>query len=195
MANYVFNSVIINGKPEHIEAFKEKARFEEREFSYWNFVTPPQEAIESGEYWATNGWVEGERSGDTHNNWYNFNIREWDTKWDSCDVEPIWVEPELRDVKIGWCWQSPWSPPISVMKAMVAQNPELAFEFDWEEEQGWGGRAVGVAGEFIITKEWDIPESHEDYVNLEWEDRCQCNSEEDREYWFDDCPREDEGEN
>lgn len=189
MANYVFNSITITGKPEHLQAFQEQARFEEREFSYWNFVTPPKEALDSGEYWETNGWKDGERYGNTHNNWYNFNCREWGTKWDSVDVEPIWVKEELKDTLIGWTWQSPWSPPTPVFKAIVAQNPELAFEFDWEEEQGWGGRAVGVAGEFIITKEWDIPDAHDDYVNLGWEDRCQCESEDDSEYWYDDCPR------
>lgn len=194
MANYVFNSMTVTGKPEHIQAFKEKARYDEREFSYWNFVTPPAEALASGEYWATRGFVNGEETGFTPNNWYEFNVREWGTKWDSIDVDPIWVKEEGRDTLIGWNWQSPWAPPVPVFQAMVAQHPDLEFDISWEEEQGWGGRAVGINGQFTIIKEWDIPESHEDYVNLEWEDRCYCQSEDDQEYWFDDCPRESEEE-
>lgn len=189
MPNHVYNSMIVTGTPETIQAFKEKAAFGERDFSYWNFVTPPQEALDSGEYWGTNGWVEGARTGDTRNNWYNFNNREWGTKWDTYDLDNIWLPEEQRANSVGWAWCSAWGHPLEVMQAMVKQHPELAFDFEWEEEQGWGGRAKGVDGEFILIREWDIPESHEDYVDLGWEDRCPCQSEDDSEYWYDDCPR------
>jgi hypothetical protein len=82
---------------------------------------------------------------------------------------------------------------------MVAQHPELDFDFSSEEEQGWGAEYTSSDGDdvdengvltksLIMTREWDIPQSHQDYVDLDRE--CNCESEpDDEEYWFDDCPR------
>lgn len=183
MPNHVFNTMTVVGDAEHIKAFAEKAKHEDREFSYWNFVTPPQEALDSGEYWATNGFVNGERSGDTRNNWYHFNVREWGTKWDTYDLE-VTSAPRAFYAQFS----SAWSPPLPVFEAMAEQHPELDFSFYWEEEQGWGGEGFASDGHFSVSNEWDIPESHADYVALGKECYCECNPD-DREYWFKDCPR------
>lgn len=185
MPNHVFNNIKVTGSEEAITAFKEKAHFDEREFSYWHFVTPPAEALTSGEYWATRGYVKGEETGFTPNNWYEFNTREWGTKWDSYDID-VQIAPKSFFASFS----SAWSPPMPVFQAMVEQHPELEFEFYWCEEQDWGGEAIGAGGHFSIVKEWDIPDSHADYVALGWEGRCSCESEDDQEYWYDDCPRQ-----
>jgi hypothetical protein len=183
MPNHVFNKVAVTGKPEAIKAFKEKAQKGEREFSYWNFVTPPQEALDSGEYWATHGFIAGEPSGKTPNNWYNFNNREWGTKWDTYDLHV-----ESAPKSFFATFSSAWSPPTQVFEAIVEQHPDLDFDFYWEEEQGWGGEAIGSGGYYSLTNEWDIPNSHADYVDLGKEESCYCALEDD-EFTFDDCPK------
>lgn len=185
MPNHVYNTVTITAKTkEDLDAFLRKASAQEREFSYWNFITPPAEALASGEYWATRGWVAGQESGNTPNNWYNFNTREWGTKWDVYDLE--FTRDNDLHARAAFC--SAWSPPTPVFEAIAEQHEELDFSFYWEEEQGWGGEAYGTEGQFVIEKEWDIPDSHADYVALDREDSCNCNQD-DREYWFKDCPR------
>jgi hypothetical protein len=184
MPNHVYNTVTITAKTkEDLDAFLRKASAQEREFSYWNFITPPAEALASGEYWATRGWVAGKETGHTPNNWYEFNTREWGTKWDTYDLH---VESAPKSFYATF--SSAWSPPEPVFQAMTEQHPELTFSFSWEEEQGWGGEATGEGGEYSIDKEWDIPDSHADYVALDREDSCNCNQD-DREYWYKDCPR------
>lgn len=187
MPNHVFNTLKAIGTPEAISAFKEKANKGEREFSYWNFVTPPQEALDSGEYWATNGWVDGKESGKTQNNWYEFNVREWGTKWDTYD-EHVESAPK----SFFATFSSAWSPPTQVFEAIVEQHPDLEFDFSWEEEQGWGGEAIGAGGHYSETNSWDIPNSHADHVDLGRTDSCSCNHEEDEDEWYDDCPRDNE---
>lgn len=193
MPNHVFNKMTVTGSAEALAAFKNKAQHtnEEnylREFSYWNFITPPQEALDSGEYHATHGFVGGKESGNTSNNWYNFNVREWGTKWDAYEIQPD--EFSLTDTSWTISWSSAWSPPMPVFAAMVEQHPELEFDFYWEEEQGWGGKGIGATGAFSITKEWDIPESHTAWAELDLEDNCICNHTNDEDEWFEDCPRE-----
>jgi hypothetical protein len=64
----------------------------------------------------------------------------------------------------------------------------LEFDFYWEEEQGWGGEAIGAGGYYSITKEWDIPNSHSDYVERDREESCICSWADDKDDWYEDCP-------
>ena len=192
MPNHVFNSMTVTGNKLEIQAFTEKAKLlhnketnepleEVREFSYWNFVTPPEEAVASGEYWGTHGFAKGEQVGNTRDNWYNFNVREWGTKWDAYDVDV-----EVSENQFSVKWSSAWSPPTNAMIAMVEQHPSLDFDFRWEEEQGWGGEAIGTRGDFIETREWDTPTSHGEWEDIGNPDGCPCNW--DIEYAYSDCP-------
>jgi hypothetical protein len=80
---------------------------------------------------------------------------------------------------------------------MVAQHPELDFEFHSEEEQGWGAEYSTYDSEdedgkpikeLNLVREWDIPNSHADYVDRDNEDGCVCSWNDDPEDLFEDCP-------
>lgn len=195
MPNWVANRVYVFGSKDLLEAFAEQAskipitrHEDDREsvLSFANFIAPPQEAIESGEYHATNGFVNGEQSGNTPNNWYNFNNREWGTKWDACGADL-----ERLDGQLSYAFETAWACPTPVFIAMVEQFPKLEFEFWWEEEQGFGGEAIGSEGFFSETDSWDIPESHADYVLRDNLDGCICHWEDDQDEWYKDCPRDE----
>jgi len=208
MPNWVDNSVSVSGSEKDIEAFVAKATAvhpcveadggevamtTEPEFSFWNFVRPPQEAIDSGEYFGTHGYQDGKTVGHTPNNWYEWNNREWNTKWDACDVN-LDVQDGGKSVWIGF--QTAWSIPVPVFEAMVKQHPELEFEMRSQEEQGWGAEYTSSDGEedgeersLIETSSWDIPESHQDWVDLGDPEGCVCEWS-DEDDWYDDCPRE-----
>ena len=206
MPNWVYNYITITGKPEDVEAFVAKAtapypRVVERdglggeprwdvstdgEFSFWHFIAPPKEAVDSGEYFATNGWSKKNgKTGDTENNWHNFNSREWGTKWNACN-DTIGVNGDTACIT----FDTAWSPPEPVFRAMVKQHPELTFEISCEEEQGWGVEYESVNGELIETLSWDIPASHAEWVRLGRVDSCLCSYDLERAY--PDCPVEKE---
>jgi hypothetical protein len=46
----------------------------------------------------------------------------------------------------------------------------------------------GTDGELSVSDEWDIPQSHADYVSRDNEDGCACAQGWDEEDWYDDCP-------
>ena len=197
MPNWVANRIWITGDKEKLEALiKQASKVPITQhsadkgasvLSFGNFVSPPPEAIHSGEYHATRGFVNGEQSGNTRNNWYNFNNREWGTKWDACYAALEWNDKD----EILYSFDTAWSPPIPFFETLVEMWPEYEYEFWWEEEQGWGGEAKGINGEFSITKEWDIPDSHADYVSRDNQDGCICNWEDDQDEWYKDCPRDE----
>jgi hypothetical protein len=200
MPNWVYNRVEVSGSKEGVAKFKEQAgrshpdSWNEAEnkpdykdddaISFWNFIAPPEEVVASGEYFGTNGWVNGEKKGDTPTNWYNYNIDKWGTKWDACEA---YLEGE-SETELTYRFDTAWSPPEPVFEAMVKQFPDLDFEIYWEEEQGFGAELSGSGGELEITKEWDIPDSHADYVAKDDIDGCRCNGNYDDPHdWFDDC--------
>jgi len=201
MPNWVYTSINISGSPELVKLFKEQAgkphpsswdentnsvEYETDPISFWNFIAPPAEAVESGEYFGTNGVVNGEVVGKSANNWYEWNNENWDTKWDACDPSL----DEDRPTNLTYRFSTAWSPATPVFEAMVNQFPELNFDMMWEEEQGFGAELTSLGGELVITREWDIPNSHADYEAQDKE--CWACESGDPDDLYDDCPREND---
>jgi hypothetical protein len=161
-------------------------------FSFLAFVSPPADKIE--EYYGTHGWKNGEEVGNTEINWYNWNLSNWGCKWD-CSEVCIWTE-ESEDNSSFFQVQfsTPWSPPEAFLKTLMNKFPSLDMTLNWEEEQGfgaeWSASDPDDEGErsIVIDEEWDIPDSHADYVERDREDSCQCGWDDDPNDWYEDCP-------
>jgi hypothetical protein len=63
-------------------------------------------------------------------------------------------------------FETAWSPVYEVLIALSKMYPTLTFDYEYEEEQGWGGNATIIAGDVNITKEWDIPQSHAEEIGV-----------------------------
>lgn len=122
----------------------------ESDLSFWNFIKPDQELIDSGEYFGTKGWSEGKELGNTSGNWYQWNINNWGVKWNASDVS---CESETTDSEVTYRYSTPWGIPEPVMRAMAEQHPELEFSWYCEEEQGWGATYSAREGEITLDTE------------------------------------------
>lgn len=218
MPNWVYNSMSVSGSKETIAEFKELAgrkaptgfnsetgelTYDDKEevLSFWNFKEPENKYAYFGDAHGTKpegyeGWTKEQQlahdlkfEGD---GWYDWNVREWGTKWDACDVDLN----DDSETSLGYSFSTAWSIPEGAFIAIVQKFPTLDFEFYSEEEQGWGAEFTSSDGDedgersLIMTKERDIPNSHQDYVDRDREDSCNCQSDpDDQEYWYDDCPR------
>jgi hypothetical protein len=215
MPNWVYNNLIITGERKDLVAFRDKAARlapngisedgvleysdgDIQALSFWNFKEPENKHAYFSSSSGTKpegyeGWSSEEKlahdlkfSGD---GWYDWNVREWGCKWDAGDVS-FEDNSQDKEQQLHYNFSTPWSVAEGAFVEMVAQHPELEFQFYAEEEQGWGIEAVGQSGEFSLTKEWDIPDSHAAYVALDREENCNCgDGDDDQEYWFEDCPR------
>lgn len=160
--------------------------------SFWNFVRPTDEEIPF--YYGQKDEPEKEETDEASlldfsgSDWYSWNIRNWGTKWDANNDYISYGNPEeLKDTdSLGYQFETAWSIPEPAFRAMVEQHPELTFHFSCEEEQGWGAEFEGKDGNLSLTKEWDIPQSHADWVALGREDSCICGWADDET--FSDCP-------
>lgn len=180
MPNWVYNNINITGEPKDIDAFIAKAtaphttRYEPlldptepteqvvEQFSFWNFIRPDEDKLDL--YFETNGSrkdpLTGEyiRTGQSEYNWYNWNIANWGCKWDAREAELDITDYDNGKKNVAIRFDTAWDRPENIFIAMSEQHPELEFFFEWEEEQGWGGKAQGSEGEFMTLEEWDIPE-------------------------------------
>lgn len=208
MPNHVFTTMSVTAKtPEELASFIELARKPYQVWvQSWNRTEKPYTDL--GYSWDTREsaisfnnfipiptedyWDYKDEEGKLHQNWYGWNIENWDTKWDAYDVD---FEQDASGLTATYRFTTAWSPPMKVYEAIAHQFPNLKIWLDYEEEQGWGGEMSSDFGSKFIThdKEWDIPESHADFVARDNEDGCVCSYDNDRSCWYEDCPRDEDG--
>ena len=207
MPNWVFNHLSVEGNAKDVKKLKNQLNkpitkhYKEKDedkpttysnpiFSFWNIIAPPDDKLD--EYFGTHGFSDGERQGDTAFNWYNFNNREWGTKWDVAVADGVkYSETEITTDEptcVAYRFDTAWSPPLPAIAKLAEQNPNVKITIRYEEEGGWGGEIEFQGEESEILSEWDEPNSHADYVALDREDSCNCANETEQEYWYDDCP-------
>jgi hypothetical protein len=120
------------------------------------------------------------------NHWYDFNVREWGTKWDVAvrdgeDYPETELNPdEDSSISLSYKFNTAWSPPIPAIEKLSAQYPELEFNLSYEEETGWGGETFFCNGDGTELESYG------------WKCR-ECDSTEDEtpyceECGFDTCP-------
>jgi len=183
------------------DADVEYEQVNEDKLMFWNFIEPEDKEAyfadahgkkpEGYEGWSTEDKMAHDLKF-TGNGWYDWNVREWGTKWDASSVDGGEIIADGKgNASTSYSFETAWSIPEPVFVAMVAQHPELSFDFECEEEQGWGAKFTSSEGEehtLILTEEWDIPDCHADYVNRDREDSCVCSYSDDVDDYYDDCP-------
>jgi hypothetical protein len=95
--------------------------------------------------------------------WYNFNVREWGTKWDVAVVEgdehpDTYMEGPTangENLVVYYNFETAWSRPMPALQKLSAQYPTLLFTLSYEEETGWGGELEILRGEVISESEYD----------------------------------------
>lgn len=180
MPNWVFNELTINAKnKEDIDQIenllakpyvtKHKSHFfnektnkveekiiesvEESSICFWNIVKPDESILD--EYFE----IADSSTVDNPNNWYNWNVKNWGTKWDACED----YCNRNSDNLLSYSFNTAWSPPIPFVESLAKQFPHLEILLSYEEETGWGGRMEFNNGQLIEENEYPEPENNDDY--------------------------------
>ncbi len=179
MPNWVYNYLSIEGSKEDILAIKTQlnAPFV-REHEQWNMQT---NVMETKDYIFTNPifafWniikptdmetyrLQKDPKHDVSiinfqgNNWYDWNVRNWGTKWDvAVSDEEKYKETELieeDETSLAYRLDTAWSPPIPAITKLSEQYPNLEFNLSYEEETGWGGETEFKNGFIINFEDYD----------------------------------------
>jgi hypothetical protein len=172
MPNWVYNTLAVRGPNQVLDQFKKQAsqpyitkhydflndaygeQVNEGELLFWNFVKPDDSVLD--EYFGPepkSASLEEALSRST-NHWYDWNHRNWGTKWDACDPEIV----RESEGTIVYRFRTAWSPAEPVFEEMARQYPQLHLDIHCEEEQGWGMQYISSDGQLSMIDSWDIPE-------------------------------------
>jgi hypothetical protein len=171
MPNWCYNSLSIEGSKEEISAIKTQlnqpfqrqhdqwnmetnqmelldTNYSNPVFAFWNIVKPTN--LEEYNKQSDHSLPMAEQMLFKGDNWYDFNVRNWGTKWDVAvrDGED-YPETELMEedeTSLAYRFNTAWSPPLPAIEALSAQYPDVEFNLSYEEETGWGGEYLFIDG-------------------------------------------------
>lgn len=174
-------------------------------FAFWNILRPSdldkyygEEVHKNNEkLYDENGELDGVafmaefvRSMSEDEDWYHWNVRNWGTKWDVAVSDEGYSNTSMEVTDNGsimYRFETAWSPVGEALTALSEMFPSLEFDYEYEEEQGWGGKAVIIDGEYSQTDEWDIPMCHADHSRTWFECSCEDGANPESAY-YSDCP-------
>jgi hypothetical protein len=179
MPNWVYNGLTIEGKTEQVKslivqmnkpfvdsikpngdlAFSiQQRKYINPIFSFRNIISP----TDMEAYHAVPVFPEQFSLAFEGNDWYNFNNREWGTKWDVAvcedDKYPTTTIEEAENGEnyvVHYNFETAWSRPVPAIEKLSSQYPTLLFTLSYEEETGWGGEMEFLRGEIISESEYD----------------------------------------
>jgi hypothetical protein len=179
MPNWCYNSLTIEGSKEDIQAIKtqvnqpyttnheqcnpatNKMEFNDYTYSnpifaFWNIVKPTDmETYQLQKDPNHNDSIIDFQG----NNWYDWNVRNWGTKWDvGVGDKEEYPETELTDESetlLIYRFNTAWSPPLPAIEKLSQQYPDLEFSLSFEEETGWGGEYLFVDGDGTEIESYD----------------------------------------
>jgi hypothetical protein len=187
MPNWVYNGLTIEGKPEQVKALItqmnkpfvnyveshgdlsfniKQIKYTNPIFAFHNIYSYVDAGITKEEYISQPPRKDNESFADfmkfDSNDWYNFNNREWGTKWDvAVSDEDKYPNTNMEEAENGenyvvhYNFETAWSRPLPALQKLSAQYPNLLMTLSYEEETGWGGEMEFLRGEVISESEYD----------------------------------------
>jgi hypothetical protein len=180
MPNWVYNGLTIEGNPEQVDKLVEQMntpfvdyikpngdlaysikqiKYPNPIFSFRNIIAPTD--LEA--YHSQPTFPEKFSMDFDGNDWYNFNNREWGTKWDVAVSEDAkysntYMEGPVENGEnkvVYYNFETAWSRPLPALAKLSAQYPNLLFTLSYEEETGWGGEMEFLRGVIISESSYD----------------------------------------
>ena len=95
--------------------------------------------------------------------WYNWNIHNWGTKWDICDV---YFENQAEEDSIEFSFCSAWAPPVEAFETWAINDGRVQFNLEyWEPGCGFVG-SLSFDGEHFDRSYVDINTDEYEYKRI-----------------------------
>lgn len=144
MPNWCSNSINISGEDSEIKRLLIEAKSEESDFTLNNLVPIPKEEEED---------------------WYNWRVANWGTKWDIGKVEL-----DIDEGYVNFNCETAWAPPTEALQKISAKYPTLTFEIFYEEPgMDFCGKSVFQNGEAIEEVSTSYSENFGTIINFDKE--------------------------
>jgi uncharacterized protein YjiS (DUF1127 family) len=122
MPNWTYNNLQFIGKTEEsVKQLKDLLKSDESDFDFNNIVPMPQHIFQ-----GNLGQEEREIHG--KNNWYDWSIMNWGTKWNACDVTV-----EQNENVLNYTFDTAWDAPREIVRALEHMKNTILkdISIDW----------------------------------------------------------------
>ena len=127
MPNWCSNRVEIFGEPEEIDAVKELVTSDDSDFDF-NKILPMPEALESTVKGSNHVPSEELKKKYGFDNWYDWRIHNWGTKWEATDVEA-----EINGDYMVYHFETAWCPPEGILHKFKSKFPDVSITWFFDE--------------------------------------------------------------
>lgn len=172
MPNWVHNSVHVQGKKERVEEFRKKHFSTEKnqgkkgneEFDFETIIPMPDTVFK-----GNLGTKEREEHGS--NNWYDWSIDNWGTKWNACHTDLYSDKIEISGpmASFGFNFDTAWALPMPIYEKLRDMYPDLYISVDFDEESGEFAGELEITDGSILqlerdpTEGWEVEPEQGDY--------------------------------
>lgn len=95
--------------------------------------------------------------------WYNWSIQHWGTKWDICDV---YFENQAEEDSLEFSFSSAWAPPVEAFQTWAVNDGRVQFTLEyWEPGCGFVGSS-NFDGEYFDDNCTDCGSNPEEYKRI-----------------------------
>ena len=95
--------------------------------------------------------------------WYQWNVNNWGTKWDVADV---YFEHQAEEDQIQFSFSTAWGPPVEAFTRWAESDGRVQFTLEyWEPGMAFAGR-VTWDGEYLDDDHRDMGSDRVGYLEL-----------------------------
>ena len=136
MPNWCNNHIEIIGPKKKVDALIKGAK----EGKFLNTLYPMPKQFEDTEKSSDDEAMAKQPVIDGHNNWYDWRVDNWSTKWDvdlydpdNLDEQEELFGPDDGDKRVAFGFDSAWSPPIGACEQYLIDNNDMSIKLTYYE--------------------------------------------------------------
>ena len=135
MPNWTYNNVQFIGKTEdNVKQLQTMLKSDDNEFDFNNVIPMPNELSDtvSGSENAKPEWQKEQskklKAKYGADNWYDWSINNWGTKWNACNTEV-----ELNENVLNYSFETAWDAPREIVRALEHMKETILkdISIDW----------------------------------------------------------------
>mgnify|MGYP001970951374 FL=1 len=129
MPNWCNNNIEIIGPKAKVDKLIEGAKKGE----FCNTLYPMPKALEDTQNTSDDEVMKKQPVVDGHNNWYDWRVQNWATKWDvdiyegSIQEQEELFGPDDGDKRVTFGFDSAWAPPIGAYEHYLSNNSDMSI--------------------------------------------------------------------
>lgn len=157
MPNWCMNTLSIEGEREDLEKLVELTT---KKLDFDRIVPMPEH--QDGVFFVNGGLGQKEKEEYGKNNWYDWSVENWGTKWNTLPDE---VKFDDFGDTLEFSFDTAWSPPLPIIDALMSRFPNLHFTLAYFEFGCMFGGEYGTDGEIRFSEEQMMVKDIQDWTD------------------------------